>query len=843
MSAIRTTSRVKPAQVKPPKKRGWFGRFLLLFFLAVLGGAGYGFVLYKHYSRDLPTLNSLADYHPSLVTRVYARDYQLLGEFYLERRQFVPTGEVPQQLIQAFLAIEDSRFYLHPGVDPVGFLRAMLANLKSGRVTQGASTITQQVAKTFFLSSERKFKRKIKEILLALRIEERFSKDEILELYVNQIYLGAGAYGVGAASRIYFDRDVSELDLGQMALLAGLPKAPSNLDPWRHPEAARARQKLVLNRMAELGMITAEQAREAGERSFGLARPQIPLEQVAPYFLEHVRRTIRAEWGVQQLQRGGLDVYTTLDPQLQRAAQAAVRRGLIEYDRRHGYRGSLAHLDKTDTAALNAWMNEERAKVQPRPDREQVGIYLKGVVTRINPNGTQAQVRLVDGQDVALAMEGMKWVRMRLKSEFKLPGNPIKRIQDALHVGDVVLLDPPAKDGEPYKLAQDPEAEGALVSLDPHTGEILAMVGGYDFQRSEFNRATQSQRQPGSSFKPFIYAAALEKGYTPVSIIDDSPMPLSYRDPETGELRVWNPENYERKFFGPTTLRVALEHSRNLVTIRLLKGLGLSEAVPMIARFGLVIPDVRWDLSIALGTVGFTPMKITSAYGVFANGGKLVPPVYISRVQDRYGRTVQRHSGGDCQLCHSEPGRDILAEAGDGKEHGSDGKEHSSMYGGRRLSRETSYQITSLLKGVITNGTGHQATVLKRPLAGKTGTTNDMRDAWFVGFSTSLVTGVWVGNDDNSTLGQRETGAHAALPIWIDFMRAALATRPATDFPVPSGIHLEAVDPSTGRPPSPDSGRVVMEAFKDGEGPLTSSYQTSPGGEESAPADFDRAYY
>ncbi|MBF0153507.1 MAG: PBP1A family penicillin-binding protein [Magnetococcales bacterium] len=833
MAAIRTASKVKPAKVKPPKKRGWFGRFLLLLLVITLGTGGYGLTLYKRFSRDLPTLNSLADYHPSLVTRVYARDYQLLGEFFLERRQFVPSGEVPPMLIQAFLAIEDSRFYLHPGVDPVGFARAIVANLKSGRVTQGASTITQQVAKTFFLSPERRYSRKIKEILLALRIEERFSKDEILELYVNQIYMGAGAYGVGAASRIYFDRDVSELDLGQMALLAGLPKAPSSLDPWRHPEAARARQKLVLNRMVELGMITADQAREASEKSFGLARPQIPLEQVAPYFLEHVRRTIRAEWGNQPLQRGGLDVYTTLDPQLQRAAQAAVRRGLIDYDRRHGYRTPSTHLEKVDTAAINAWLTEERAKVQPRPDREQVGIYLKGLVTRFSANGAQAYVQLVDGQEITLAMDGMKWVRLRLKSEFKIPGNPVKRLQDAFRVGDVILVEPPVNKGDVYKLAQDPEAEGALVSLDPHTGEILAMVGGYDFQRSEFNRATQSQRQPGSSFKPFIYASALEKGYTPVSMIDDSPMPLAYRDPETGEHKVWRPENYERKFFGPTTLRIALEHSRNLVTIRLLKNVGLSDAVSTMSRFGLVIPDVRWDLSIALGTVGFTPMKITSAYGVFANGGKLIPPVYISRVQDRYGRTIQRHSGGDCQLCHQEPARDALADGGEGKEH--------PMYGGRRLSKETSYQITSMLKGVITHGTGHQATVLKRPLAGKTGTTNDMRDAWFVGFSPSLVTGVWVGNDDNSTLGQRETGAHAALPIWIDFMRAALANRAVTDFPVPRGIHLEAVDPVTGRSPSADSARVVMEAFKEGEGPLTSAYQSTP--DDTAPADFDRAYY
>ncbi|MBF0176266.1 MAG: PBP1A family penicillin-binding protein [Magnetococcales bacterium] len=809
-------------------------RFFLLLLLISLGVAGYGFALYKRYSRDLPTLNSLADYHPSLVTRVYARDYQLLGEFFLERRQFVPSGEVPQMLIQAFLAIEDSRFYLHPGVDPVGFARAIVANLKSGRVTQGASTITQQVAKTFLLSSERTLKRKVKEILLALRIEERFSKNEILELYVNQIYLGAGAYGVGAAARIYFDRDVSELDLGQMALLAGLPKAPSSLDPWRHPEASRARQKLVLNRMVELGMVTAEQAKEASEKSFGLARPQIPLEQVAPYFLEHVRRTIRAEWGVQHLQRGGLDVYTTLDPRLQRAAQAAVRRGLIEYDRRHGYRAPAVHLEKVDAASIQAWLVEERAKVQPRPDREQVGIYLKGLVTRLAANGAQARVQLVDGQEVPLTMEGMKWVRMRLKSDFKLPGNPVKRIQDAIKAGDVVFLEPPANKGDIYKLAQDPEAEGALVALDPHTGEILAMVGGYDYQRSEFNRATQSQRQPGSSFKPFIYASALEKGYTPASLIDDSPMPLTYRDPDTGEQKVWRPENYERKYYGPTTLRVALEHSRNLVTIRLLKNIGLNDAVATISRFGLTIPDSRWDLSIALGTVGFTPLKITSAYGVFANGGKLIPPVYISRVQDRYGRTIQRHSGGDCLLCHQEPTRDALAEGADGREH--------PMFGGRKLSKETSYQITSMLKGVITNGTGHQATVLKRPLAGKTGTTNDMRDAWFVGFSPSLVTGVWVGNDDNSTLGQRETGAHAALPIWIDFMRAALANRPATDFPIPSGIHLEAVDPNTGHPPGPHAQRIVYEAFKDNEGPQTSPYRSSPG-EEPPPVDFDRAYY
>lgn len=792
--------------VKSPKKRGWLFYLFLLFSFGLLAGTAGLWGIYRHFSQDLPTLDDLAHYQPSLVTRVFARDYQLLGEFYIQRRQFVPFEEIPTRLVQALLAIEDWKFYQHPGIDFIGVMRAAIANLRAGRKVQGASTITQQVARTFLLSGIKTWERKIKEVILAMRIEQRFSKDEIVELYLNQILLGSGAYGVGAASRIYFNRDVSELTLGQMALLAGLPQAPNSYNPWRRPERARKRQIKVLNRMEAVGIITAEEAKAAREAPFGLARPPRPLEQIAPHFLEHVRRTIGTEWGNGQLYRGGLDVYTTLDPTLQRAAQQAVREGLVAHDRRHGYRGALDHLNDAGTASQVIWQEENPGKI-----RSPSG-YLYGMVKELTTDQT-AKVRLFQGDRlVSLPLAGVTWARPRLEGVDKKLGPEIKTLSDVLSVGDIILVDPPGKKGEIYRLAQEPEAEAAMISLDPHTGQILAMVGGYDFARSEFNRATQSKRQPGSAFKPFLYAAGLDQTYSPVSRIDDSPMPITYRDPDTGALKMWRAENYEKRFYGPTTLRTGLAHSRNLVTIRLVKNLGISTVVTFLNKFGLTIPRFRQDLSLSLGSVGFTPLEMTSAYAVFANGGKLVEPVYIARVQDRFGRTVHRHRGGDCLLCHQEPEHSqTLAYEGE--------TQPPSIFGTRVLDPGTAYQTTNLLKGVILHGTGRRAKGLHRPLAGKTGTTNDLKDAWFIGFSSSLVTAVWVGMDDSTPLGYRETGATAALPIWIDIMRAGLQDQPVVDFPVPEGIHLEAINPETGEPPADGDKLWVMEAFKEGQEP------------------------
>ena len=768
----------------------------------MLAGLGGVWGVYHHYAKGLPALNGLADYRPSLVTRVFARDYQLLGEFFVQRRQFVPMKDVPPLLIHAFLAIEDSKFYNHPGIDLAGIFRAAIANLRAGRVVQGASTITQQVAKTFLLSSARNWKRKIKEVILAWRIEQRFSKDEILELYVNQIYLGAGGYGVGAAARIYFNRDVSELTLGQMAILAALPKAPTNYSPWRHLKRAKKRQKLVLRRMVEVGAVTQEQADLAVSSPLELARPQEPLEQVAPHYLEHVRRSILGEWGGRQLYRGGLDVYTTLDPRLQRVAQDAVRVGLIEYDRRHGYRGPLDQLNMVDDPSIpKKWLKSHKAK-KLNPS---VFGYLTGLVIDI-PNDSQAHLLLENGSEVDLPIKGVRWARLRLEKNKRI-GPKIKTIQDVLGVGAVVLVEPPTDKRDTYQLAQEPDADAALVSLDPHTGQILAMVGGYNFADSEFNRATQGRRQPGSAFKPFLYSAALESGLTPVTRIDDSPLSVPYLDADTGGRKVWRPENYEGKFYGPTTLRMGLVHSRNLVTIHLLKKIGISSAVEFLHEFGIDVPKYRQDLSLALGSVGFTPLEMASAYAVFANGGKMVEPIYIARIQDRFGRTVHRHGGGDCLLCHQEPRQEKTEEEG----------EVTPLFGRPILNPATAYQVTNLLKGVVTHGTGRRARVLKRPLAGKTGTTNDLRDAWFMGFSPSLVTAVWVGMDDSSVLGYRETGAKAALPIWIDFMGQALKDQPITDFPVPPGITLEQIDAETGEPVSEKTKYKVLEAFKLGQ--------------------------
>ncbi|MBF0188027.1 MAG: PBP1A family penicillin-binding protein [Magnetococcales bacterium] len=811
------------------KRRVFLKLFLTLFLLGSLAGGVYAWAVYMRYARDLPTLNTLADYRPSLTSRVYARDYQLLGEFYIERRRFVPRADVPPMLVKAFLAIEDAQFYDHPGIYFKGILRAALANFKAGRVVQGASTITQQVAKTFLLTSERKIKRKIKEVILAFRIEERFTKDEILELYLNQIYLGAGAYGVGAASRIYFDRDVTELTLGQMAMLAALPKAPSNYNPWRFPKVAKKRMTLVLVRMLELNFITQAQYDAALANPLGLARSRPPLEQVSPHYLEHVRRTIRSEWGARQLYRGGLDIYTTLDPSLQRAAHAAVRAGLKAYDSRHGYRGALNRLETLSEESLKNWMASEK-------EEDTISPLVKAVVLEIlketpadlpqrpgpkkkkekkkwlKRDKSVARVLTTEGNERFLDFDAVSWARPRV-GKWKRLGKKINKVADVLNVGDIILIQPAdAQDPLSWpKLAQLPDAEAALVALDPHTGQILAMVGGYDYRRSEFNRATQSHRQPGSAFKPFVFSAALDNNHSPVSRVDDSPIPMTYKDEDTGAVKMWRAENYGHKFYGPTTLRVALEKSRNLVTIRLTKTLGLDTVIDYANRFGLVIPASRRDLSVALGSVGFTPLQMTSAYGILANGGRLVKPVYVARVQDRFGRTIHRHAGGDCLLCHNDPGEQSqlnTAPAGS-----------KALFGRQMIPSETAYQVTHMLRGVVQRGTGIKAKKLGRHLAGKTGTTNDYRDAWFMGYSPSLVTGVWVGRDDYKTLGYREAGSKAALPIWIDFMREALKDQPHTDFTVPRGIHMEQVDGETGTMVSPATKRAVLEAFKVGQHP------------------------
>ena len=790
----------------------WFRYFFMLFLILSLAGIGGVLSVYKHYAKGLPTLSGLSDYRPSLVTRVFARDYQLLGEFFVQRRQFVPMSDVPLVLINAFLAIEDSNYYQHPGIDFIGILRAAYTNLRAGRVVQGASTITQQVAKTFLLSSIKSLERKIKEIILALRIEQQFSKDEILELYVNQIYLGAGAYGVGAAARIYFDRDVSELTLGQMALLAGLPKAPSHYSPWRFLKKAQKRKKLVLNRMVTVGFITQKEADAAVAAPLGLARPQKPLERVAPHYLEHVRRTILGDWGRRQLYHGGLDVYTALDPNLQRMAQSAVRHGLVAHDRRHGYQGVLDHLENShDRKVRQAWLEKKRTH------GVSVSGYLLGLVTQVKKH--QAKVLLLDKREVDLPLEGVKWAHKRQdkgKRFYRYKGPAIQTVQKVLKVGDIILVDPPHETRKAFHLAQEPDAEAALVSLDPNTGQVLAMVGGYDYGKSQFNRATQGRRQPGSAFKPFIYAAAMDSGFAPVTRMDDSPIPMPYRDAKTGRRKMWRAQNYEKKFYGPTTLRMGLVHSRNLVTIRLLKRLGMASVMSFLRRIDFNIPELRQDFSVALGSVGFTPLKMASGYAVFANGGKLVEPVYITRVQDRFGRTVHRHRGGDCLLCHKELGRGIKTTPKD-KEKEDD---VASLFGKPVIDPSTAYQVTNILKGVILHGTGRRARKLKRPLAGKTGTTNDLRDAWFLGFSPSLVTAVWVGMDDSSTLGYRETGASAALPIWIDYMGKALKDIPVTDFTVPEDIILEEIDAETGEKVSGKTKLRVMEAFKHNQKPI-----------------------
>jgi penicillin-binding protein 1A len=759
--------------------------------LFMVGAAGAGFMYWK-YSRDLPDYSQLANHEPSVMTRVHAGDGSLLAEYARERRLFIPIQAVPKLIVAAFISAEDKNFYKHPGVDMEGIMRAALYYVKrdKGRRPQGASTITQQVAKNFLLSNEQTFDRKIKEMLVALRIESTYTKDKILELYLNEIYLGLGNYGVAAASLNYYGKSVHELTIAEAAYLAALPKAPNNYHPFRFPQAAIDRRNYVIDRMVENGYVSKEDGEKAKKEPLTVnPRTLSPNSYAAGFFAEEVRRELADRYGEKKLYEGGLSVRTTLDPKMQLMARKTLADGLVRYDEAHGWRGAIQRLELNgkdwgvalaDVPVLGdvaPWqlavvldVQGEVARVGLQPAREG-----SGEVSRERQTGT-------------VLADGIRWTRA-------------KSMRQVLNPGDVVYVEP--MDGKPgqFRLRQLPEISGALVAMDPYSGRMLAMVGGFSFDQSKFNRATQALRQPGSSFKPFVYATALDNGYTPSSVVMDAPIEI---DQGPGQ-EVWRPENYDGKSGGPHTLRYGIEHSKNLMTVRLAQDVGMPLIAEYAKRFG-IYDDMLPVLAMSLGAGETTVMRMTTGYSMFVNGGKRVKATLIDRIQDRWGQTIYKHDERECVGCDADK------FANQNEPRLIDKREQV-------LDPLTAYQITSMLEGVVQRGTGQVIKEVGKPLAGKTGTTNDAKDVWFVGFSPDLAVGVYMGYDKPRSLGNSATAGQYAAPIFRDFMKLALADKPATPFRVPPGIKLIRVSGATGMRAAAGDNTAILEAFKPGTAP------------------------
>ncbi|MEW5422067.1 penicillin-binding protein 1A [Amorphus sp. 3PC139-8] len=780
--------------------------------LGLIAAGAVGYYVYMM-SEDLPDYTQLRNYEPPVMTRIHASDGSLVAEYAREKRLFLPIQAIPAVIKEAFLSAEDKTFYTHNGIDLGGIVRAAVTNFRnrgSGRRPVGASTITQQVAKNFLLTNEVSIERKIKEAILALRIEQAYTKDRILELYLNEIYLGMGAYGVAAAALVYFDKSVHELSIAEVAYLAALPKAPNNYNPFREPARAIERRNWVIDRMLENGYITESEAEQAKNEPLKVTPRDTGSHLFASdYFAEEVRRHLANMYGEKGLYEGGLSVRTTLNPELQVMARNALMDGLIDFDvRRTGWRGPVTTVDLGNGADWGARVGEVNAYSDLPEWRLAVVLSVDGNEAQI---GLQPE-RLVSG---ALSIERergripFKDVAWRRIQHGPKPGQDyahytgVRNMTDLLQRGDVVYVekDESADGDDVYNLRQVPEVSGAIVAMDPHTGRVLAMVGGFSFAESEFNRATQAYRQPGSSFKPFVYATALDNGYTPASIVVDGPIEI---DPGAGQA-VWRPKNYGGKYAGPRTLRYGIERSRNLMTVRLAKDMGMPLIVEYARRFG-IYDNLKPFLSMSLGAGETTVMRMVGAYSIIANSGQKVTPTLIDRIQDRYGRTIYRHDDRICQGCvaeswHDQPDPTIIDE---------------SEY---VLDPMTAYQITSMMEGVVQRGTATRVRAVGKPIAGKTGTTNDERDAWFVGFTPDLVAGVYVGYDNPRPMGRGATGGQVAAPIFIDFMKSALADTPGVEFRVPEGIKLVPVYASTGQPAPSGGAGVILEAFKPGTAP------------------------
>ena len=785
---------------------GWI--FSSLVFLALAGGVA-GFMALQHFSRDLPDYTQLADYAPPITTRLHAGDGRLMAEYAVENRLFVPIGAIPDHVIQAFISAEDQNFYEHGGIDFVGIIRAALTNVRnlgSDRRLVGASTITQQVAKNFLLSNEVSYERKIREALLALRIEQAFTKDQILELYLNEIYLGRNSYGVAASALNYFNKPLTELSVAEAAYLAGLPKAPRNYHPIHRREAAIARRNYVIDRMVEDGALTSMMAAAARAVPLDVYERSATEFITADYFAEEVRRELQDIYGDEALYKGGLSVRTSVDPRLQEIATRSLREGLIAYDRRHGWRGPVAALREPDE-----WQTGLTQIALP------AGAGNWSLAAVVGVSQEQAEIGFPDGSRGTISLDELLWAR-EWQAEQEVGPEPT-RASDVLNRGDVVLVEPlfvddPETEGteaaaaeqtpgsRPYGLRQVPDVQGAVVALDPHTGRVLAMTGGYSFQMSEFNRATQAARQPGSAFKPFVYLAALDRGYTPSTILLDSPLAIDL-GPQEEEL--YKPENYSGTFLGPVPLRVGVEKSRNLMTVRLLQEIGL-EPVRDVARDFHIFENMPLYYSSALGSVETTTLQLTTAYAMLVNGGREITPTFIDRIQDRTGRTIYRKDERPCPDCRTAQWVDQQAP-------------NLPDERAQIADPVTVYQMVALLEGVVQRGTGWRARSIGVPLAGKTGTTNDSFDAWFVGFSPDLAVGVYVGFDNPRTLGENETGSSAAAPVFVQFMREAVAGQEVPPFRIPPGIRMVQVSPDDGMPVIPGTSGI-WQPFRPGTEPV-----------------------
>ncbi|HEY1505474.1 MAG TPA: penicillin-binding protein 1A [Stellaceae bacterium] len=777
---------------------------IVLVILAGLAGAGTAGLAVWYFGRDLPDYEQLANYQPPIVTRVYAGDGRLMAEYATEKRVFIPIKAMPPLVIHAFLAAEDKNFYTHPGVDPLSMLRAGVTDLLhygSGRRPVGASTITQQVAKNFLLTNEVSLQRKVREALVAVRMEQVLSKDRILELYLNEIYLGGGAYGVAAAALNYFNKSLDELTPEEAAFLGGLPKAPNNYNPQRNPEAARERRNYVLDRMVEAGYLTAEQGAAAEAKPITLRRRDDTEIVKSDYFTEEVRRELLQRYGEKGLYTSGLAARTSLDPHLQGLANRALRDALIAYDRRHGWRGPVTRMD-----IAGDW--QARLKAIPLPAGADDVHWQLAVVLAASAAG--ADIGLADGGRSQIPFDELKWARKPLADA--TVGPVPARTTDVVTTGDVVLVQALASQGPrngktaaAYGLRQIPAVSGSFVAMDPHTGRVLALDGGFSYEMSQFDRATQAMRQTGSAIKPFVYLAALDHGFTPSTIVLDGPLVL---DQGPG-LPKWNPSNYERKFYGPVPLLIGLEESLNLVTARVGATIGLDAVGDTVEKFGIMDHMPR-EYSFVIGAGETTPLKLATAYAMLVNGGKKITPSFIDRVQDRDGITIFRADTRACDGCDNVAWSDqALPDLPDNRAQIDDPR--------------SVYQIVSMMEGVIQRGTGRSISVIGKPLAGKTGTTNDSNDTWFMGFSPDLVAGVFIGFDQPHTLGRRETGATVAAPAFRDFMQAALADEPATPFRIPPGIELVRINPTTGALARPDDKTAILEAYKPGTEPSSSN--------------------
>ena len=724
-----------------------------------------------YFSSDLPDYKILASYKPPISSRVHSGEGQLIAEYALQKRLFISYEAIPKKVIYAFLSAEDKNFFSHPGIDAKSITRAIIKNIKnifSNKRLEGASTITQQVAKNFLLTSEVSIKRKIKEAILAFRIEKAYSKERIMELYLNQIYLGEGTYGIAAASLEYFDKAVNQLKYEESALLAALPKAPSKYNPYKSKKVAKIRRNIVLKNLHENSFIDTEQYEKLIRKKIVLKKRKITLLQEANFYSEEVRRKISKKYGYNDLYKGGLSIRTPLNSKYQIEALKALREGLEEYDKRHGWRGPIKNIKKNDWVKyvkdlkIDKSLNWKLAKV-------------------INVNKMSVKIETIDQENGFINFANVAWTRK-------------KSFEDILKKNDIIYIKKIKKNN--WSLKQLPEVNGGIIVMDPYTGRVFAMVGGFSFNLSEFNRVTQAKRQPGSAFKPFIYAAALENGFTPSTLVLDAPFVI-----DQGEgLKTWKPENYGKKFYGPSTLRTGIEKSRNLMTVRIAQKVGFKKISKVTNDFA-IYEDIPELLSVSLGSSETTLIKLTNAYSTFVNGGKKVTPIFIDRIQDRRGKTIYNADTRKCLGCEEISYlKKEIPKIEDNKQ--------------QIISPETAYQITSMMEGVIKRGTGKKLRNLNLTLAGKTGTTNKNMDAWFLGFTPKLVIGVYVGFDEPKTLGRYETGAKAALPIFKKFVQEVVKKSEAYPFKIPKTINLVMVDQETGIPSNDNKKNIILESFK-----------------------------